>query len=981
MNPDRPLAALIAVAVACSVLAPAAFASDASANENEIDDCTVIDEPGHYELGSDIQQDEPDSCILIRSGDVVLDGNGHAIDGPGAEDSEETIAGVVVDDGAEDAPYENITVRNVVIDNWDTGVQVGASGFGGSDLTLEDADVRNSRDGISHYGSSLTLANVTVEDNERYGLDVMMAGVDGTDVTLRENEVGFDGDEAGLTLESSRVVGHDDTGIDLQAHSEATLTDVLIAGNGGPGLRAITSGSQAAVYDSTIRDNGDNGVSGLEGEGIHLENTEVVGNDGDGLHVRWTDLTARNVTASGNQGLEVNALEGSGSIDAEGLHFGNYATATFEESDIALDPVDREDLPPREGGTPANDGLNVSGTVEESVHLELVADSVDGTVDLWRHDGDAWETVEEDLDDSNGSVETTVERSGLYAPGNDDQEDDSGQQGTGTIDSCTVIDEPGEYELVEDIRSDEADACIEVQVANVTLDGNGHAIEGPGAELENGTGIYVTNKSRPKIQLVNVVVAEWETGIEVDDGNYAMADSVVRNNFVGMYHEEGGADLTNVTIENNDRMAIAARNGGASGTDVTIRENGGGISAYEGGYTFESTRIVDNEGTGASVDHSGTVTLTNSTVSGNGGEGIAGTAFGDFRVKMTVENTEVTDNGGDGIHVWGGWTEVLLAGVTVKDNDGLEVYASGEREDNDFEGNVTAESLDVGPSATTTFENEAIDLEPVDREDLPSRDEGTAVGDGLNVSGDVDGPIDLELDVETDHDTVDLWRHDGDAWETVAEDLAVSDGTIEATVEGNSIYAPGTDDTEDGEQDGSEDEEQDGSDGSEDETDETDEGDTGEEETDETEDRASDKDGEKSAATPSPTPTDKDGEKDHGGDSDASSDSSESSNESDAGDSSGSSSSTDDTDSPTPTPSPTAADEHTEVSESEKHAQDDPGETDGVDGDDGEAAAAAGEEGDDGDDEGPSLGEGPGFTGVAALVAVLGSALLLRRRE
>jgi PGF-CTERM protein len=331
--------------------------------------------------------------------------------------------------------------------------------------------------------------------------------------------------------------------------------------------------------------------------------------------------------------------------------------------------------------------------------------------------------------------------------------------------------------------------------------------------------------------------------------------------------------------------------------------------------------------------------------------------------------------------VWGGWTEVLLAGVTVKDNDGLEVYASGEREDNDFEGNVTAESLDVGPSATTTFENEAIDLEPVDREDLPSRDEGTAVGDGLNVSGDVDGPIDLELDVETDHDTVDLWRHDGDAWETVAEDLAVSDGTIEATVEGNSIYAPGTDDTEDGEQDGSEDEEQDGSDGSEDETDETDEGDTGEEETDETEDRASDKDGEKSAATPSPTPTDKDGEKDHGGDSDASSDSSESSNESDAGDSSGSSSSTDDTDSPTPTPSPTAADEHTEVSESEKHAQDDPGETDGVDGDDGEAAAAAGEEGDDGDDEGPSLGEGPGFTGVAALVAVLGSALLLRRRE
>ena len=539
------------------------------------------------------------------------------------------------------------------------------------------------------------------------------------------------------------------------------------------------------------------------------------------------------------------------------------------------------------------------------------------------------------------------------------------------IDSCTVIDEPGEYEVVEDVRTDQEGSCIEIEAENVTIDGTGHTIAGPGAG-GNGTGIDVDSEAR-NVAIQNLVIESWETGVYAG-GNYELTNAVVRDSETGLRHSQGGAEhLGNVTIEHND-IGISSQMGGAEGTDVTVRENGMGIFGMDGGsYDLTDAEIVDNEGYGVSIEHSSYLTLEDSTVSGNDGHGVF-FPYPGYPVGGSIENTTISGNGGDGVRVVSVTDEpVELVGVTVADNGGTEVnaaasnsYTSGGTES---DGRITATDLTVGSSARTAFEDEAIRLEPVDRDDLPDREGGTVVGDALNVSGNVTDAVDLELDVDTDHESLDLWRHDGDGWETVEEDLDASDATAEATVDSTGTYAPGTE-TDD--QDDSDD--QDEGDDSDDSTDD----DPDDSEDDGSADEPSDQDGDKKKHTPTPTPSDKDGDKGEDTETPTETDSDGSSSGGSSSGSSGSSgSSSTATDTPTATSTPTdtgtatPAEEATESPDSDQQ-QDDEDATATDDAVDGDEAT---------DDDDAVLADGAGFTPAAALVALLASALLIRRRQ
>ena len=114
-------------------------ASD-SDDPTEIDSCTVIDEPGEYELVSDIEPDttftdqsaslEDASCIEIRAINVTLRGNGHTIDGHGAQEGDRFRgAAVGVNIGATPTQpdvfeqLENITVENLHITGFGAGIR------------------------------------------------------------------------------------------------------------------------------------------------------------------------------------------------------------------------------------------------------------------------------------------------------------------------------------------------------------------------------------------------------------------------------------------------------------------------------------------------------------------------------------------------------------------------------------------------------------------------------------------------------------------------------------------------------------------------------------------------------------------------------------------------------------------------------------------------------------------------------------------
>lgn len=82
------------------------------------------------------------------------------------------------------------------------------------------------------------------------------------------------------------------------------------------------------------------------------------------------------------------------------------------------------------------------------------------------------------------------------------------------IDSCTVISEPGEYVLTQDVASSGEGTCIEIRASDVVVDGNGYAIEGQG----DGTGIG-TPGTEPvqNVTVANLVVREHETNVRLDD--------------------------------------------------------------------------------------------------------------------------------------------------------------------------------------------------------------------------------------------------------------------------------------------------------------------------------------------------------------------------------------------------------------------------------------------------------------------------------
>lgn len=161
-------------------------ASAAADNATEIADCVTISSPGVYRLTADITNGGggnnftyiSEACIIVAADDVVLDGGGHSVDGMSISD---TTGVAVVPPSGPDSPdrVRNVTVRNLVLTDWNRGVYV---------RNAADATVR----GVHASGNSYGVVFETVRDGAvadstaTYGYyGVYLADSNGT--TLRNN--------------------------------------------------------------------------------------------------------------------------------------------------------------------------------------------------------------------------------------------------------------------------------------------------------------------------------------------------------------------------------------------------------------------------------------------------------------------------------------------------------------------------------------------------------------------------------------------------------------------------------------------------------------------------------------------------------------------------------------------------------------------------------------------------------------------------
>ncbi|WP_411963647.1 nitrous oxide reductase family maturation protein NosD [Haloferax sp. YSMS24] len=319
------------------------------------------------------------------------------------------------------------------------------------------------------------------------------------------------------------------------------------------------------------------------------------------------------------------------------------------------------------------------------------------------------------------------------------------------IDGPTEITEPGYYVLTKDIVSKTNTVVIAVEPGtdDVTIDGRGHTIKGPGKDIFGSVGIDVgeytdANTNDPVVK--NVIVTGFDIGIEFGDTNRGLisnvkvthcdwgiyllenrdltiADSIVAKNNDAFFQDEGSPGLALLrnritrndivgTIDFADESVVADNRidyndsgfgfSNSSGLRVTgnlfyQNREGFDISEYVGvgsDNVIRGNRFIENERYGIDIDGSdsglGDVVIEENDVFRNGSDGVK---LRGVRGPSTVSKNRVIGNGGDGV-LLSGSDQTEIVGNLVRQNagDGIELR-SAQFSDDGSDDNVVRENI------------------------------------------------------------------------------------------------------------------------------------------------------------------------------------------------------------------------------------------------------------------------------------------------
>lgn len=267
-------------------------------------------------------------------------------------------------------------------------------------------------------------------------------------------------------------------------------------------------------------------------------------------------------------------------------------------------------------------------------------------------------------DDDAGTGDGTESTTGT---GTDTSGDGAGGGGRTPIDSSTTIEEPGEYELVADIRPDASESRPGITVdlgeagdGAVSIYGNGHTIDL--SRVDGGTCIEINPRGWGEdgdgpgwyvdaVDDLTVRGGNWGiSAVKYTSGRFAGVTAV--ENGGGFNFQRSGGTVTNCVLAENGVGASLSGSEIHGGSDVdfehcTIRANDrAGVAVSLGDASIVSSRVVEN-GSGLSVGgHDARGSLGDCHICGNeeyGVDAFSGTdeetGEGDIRGETTA-----TDN-------------------------------------------------------------------------------------------------------------------------------------------------------------------------------------------------------------------------------------------------------------------------------------------------------------------------------------------------
>jgi len=220
--------------------AGAGIGTGTAAAATTVNGCADITSPGTYHLGGDIDDAAQDSCINITTSNVVFDGQGHAVDGDGSG-----FGTVGINATTTSTTFDNVTVRNVEVTDWNTSVQY---------INVDNGKLTGINATSSGAGIALLGAGNNITENEAHDNEIGIVIIGATDNRIEKN-----------TVTDSRI------GISVR---EAT-------DGGGP-----TTGN--TVKDNLVMENSE-GIEVLNADGNFFRNNTAVSNDRVGIKVRDAD--------------------------------------------------------------------------------------------------------------------------------------------------------------------------------------------------------------------------------------------------------------------------------------------------------------------------------------------------------------------------------------------------------------------------------------------------------------------------------------------------------------------------------------------------------------------------------------------------------------------------------------------------------------------------------------------------------------------
>jgi len=220
------------------------------------------------------------------------------------------------------------------------------------------------------------------------------------------------------------------------------------------------------------------------------------------------------------------------------------------------------------------------------------------------------------------------------------------------ISACSVLDQAGAtYYLTADIiGSTAAKACMNITANNITLDCQGHAIDGI-----DTAGTYGINISRPSFAFTNITVkncniTDWYTGIYLSNANNnSLANNTINSNTaygIRLYSSSNNT-LTNNTANNNGEIGFFIQSSSNNTlTNNTANNNGRGIHLLSSSNNTFTNNMLNSNSYGISLETSSDNTLVNNSIqashtssSKQQGLYILGSSISDFRNNINESNT------------------------------------------------------------------------------------------------------------------------------------------------------------------------------------------------------------------------------------------------------------------------------------------------------------------------------------------------------